>query len=801
MGASGSVCAAPDAALAALPADAVAALDAAPNAPEMLRRIHAGEASCADHVAQLLDRIAAFDGRINACVEVCDRAVLLAQAAAVDAKVAAGEELRPLEGLPVVVKLNIDTEGLLTSASTAALADHRPMTNAPVWQRLADAGAICLAKTNMPELACALNGYNPLHGHAWNPHGVGHSPGGSSAGTAAALAAGFAWCGLGSDTAGSLRIPADRCGVSGLRPSRGRYPCGGVVPLGRTDTPGPMGRSVADVALLDAVLAGGGEGAPPPAALAGVKVCVPAAWVGEVAPGCRAALDAATAALAAAGAEVVDGGEAFAAFDARLGAAKQCTYPKPGGPNTSRRAMEAYLARHPALAAGGVTADSLAGNLQPANLLTGLAYTAPAAVEYAAMDEAAFAAACAGFEAERADLEAAYAAFLADSGVAFLLTPLVNCAPARQDGDAEANPDGFAAREAAVLAVKGSDDLMTKYFPYKALYMPGVSNVGSKMLDLAVPSLATRTPAAHEVGDLRFPAGVVLWGGVRGDRELLAYGMALEAQFAKQAAAPAAAAAEGAAPAPTAHCTTIMYDFKDQADRDTWFNNFVDPDAADGFPETAEYPGISVCKLYKSTTLPTKIGFYEEWDSQATQSAYAKSRFASGFLQKYLGLAIVDGKGKFGKLKDGVEGCLVEQGPLVRGASAKHAAAAYCCTVTYDFKEAGDADAFLSGYSSDSDGFAVTAGAEGCHINKLMRFTNTMAESTGTRVGFYQEWESKELQLKYAAQRAESGFLTKWLDFDGTTSPPTWGKLNGAPGFEEYTMVMSSPAFDAWATG
>ena len=122
---------------------------------------------------------------------------------------------------------------------------------------------------------------------------------------------------------------------------------------------------------------------------------------------------------------------------------------------------------------------------------------------------------------------------------------------------------------------------------------------------------------------------------------------------------------------------------------------------------------------------------------------------------------IVDGKGKFGKLKDGVEGCLVEQGPLVRGASAKHAAAAYCCTVTYDFKEAGDADAFLSGYSSDSDGFAVTAGAEGCHINKLMRFTNTMAESTGTRVGFYQEWESKELQLKYAAQRAESGFECK----------------------------------------
>ena len=464
MGAGSSICA-PDAA--GLPPSAVAALDAAPNAPEMLRAIHAGEASCKDHVAALLDRIAAFNPRINACVDVGDREALLAQAAAVDAKVAAKEPLRPLEGLPVVVKVNIDTEGLLTSASTAELKDHRPASNAPCWQRLVDAGALCIAKTNMPELAVALSCYNPLHGHGWNPHGLGYSPGGSSSGTAAAVAAGFAWVGLGSDTAGSLRVPAERCGVTGMRPSQGRYPCEGVVPLGRPDTPGPMGRTVADVALLDAVMAGEAEGAPAAADLSGVKVCVPTAWVGEVAPANRAALDAAKGALAAAGAEVVDCDAAFDVLAAKLAAAKHCTYPKPGGPDVSRRAMAAYLARHEGLK--DVTPDTIAGNLQPCNLLTGMAYTGPGAKQFANMDAEAFAAACADFEAEKAALEAAYAQFLADTGVAFLLTPMMNGPPRHLDHDGEG---GYADLEAKVLAVKDSGDLMTMYFPYKNLYMP-----------------------------------------------------------------------------------------------------------------------------------------------------------------------------------------------------------------------------------------------------------------------------------------------------------------------------------------
>ena len=230
-------------------------------AAAIIKKIHCGEKTCASYIEAALIRIEETNPHINACIEVADKRALLSQANVVDAKVRSGATMLPLEGLPLVVKLNVNTNGLLTSASTAALQQHRPTTNASVWQRLADAGAICIAKTNMPELAGSLHGFNPLHGHCWNPYGLGYSPGGSSSGTAASIAAGIVPAGLGSDTMGSLRIPADRCGITGMRPSAGRYSTIGCVPLGRVDTPGPMGRSVADVALLDAVMVSeGGTG-------------------------------------------------------------------------------------------------------------------------------------------------------------------------------------------------------------------------------------------------------------------------------------------------------------------------------------------------------------------------------------------------------------------------------------------------------------------------------------------------------------------------------------------------------------
>lgn len=141
--------------------------------------------------------------------------------------------------MPLLVKANIDAAGSLTTAGTRALAEHRSATDAPVVARLRDAGAIVVAKTNMPEMALGWWGYNTLHGSCLNPRDAGATSGGSSAGTAVGIAAAMAPIGLGSDTMGSLRTPAECCGVSGLRPSHGRYPRAGVVPLSPSeDMPG-----------------------------------------------------------------------------------------------------------------------------------------------------------------------------------------------------------------------------------------------------------------------------------------------------------------------------------------------------------------------------------------------------------------------------------------------------------------------------------------------------------------------------------------------------------------------------------
>jgi mandelamide amidase len=170
----------------------------------------------------------------------------------------------PLAGLPIVIKDNINTVDMPTSGGTPALHNARPRTNAPSVQRLMDAGAIIIGKTNLHELAFGITSSNlsSFAGPVKNPYDTTRIPGGSSGGTAAAIAAGIVTCGLGSDTGGSTRIPAALTGTVGLRPSVGnggaqrRYnDAGMVVPISHTrDTVGPMGRTVADVALLDSVI-------------------------------------------------------------------------------------------------------------------------------------------------------------------------------------------------------------------------------------------------------------------------------------------------------------------------------------------------------------------------------------------------------------------------------------------------------------------------------------------------------------------------------------------------------------------
>jgi indoleacetamide hydrolase len=161
----------------------------------------------------------------------------------------------PLHGLALVVKDNIDVAGMPTTSGSPVLQHHVPKTSASAVARLMDAGAIVLGKVNLHELCFGITSNNAAYGPVRNPHAPTHIAGGSSGGTAAAIAAGLAPAGIGSDTGGSLRIPAALCGVVGFRPTPGRWPSDGVVKISDTrDTLGPMGRTVADCALLDAVV-------------------------------------------------------------------------------------------------------------------------------------------------------------------------------------------------------------------------------------------------------------------------------------------------------------------------------------------------------------------------------------------------------------------------------------------------------------------------------------------------------------------------------------------------------------------
>jgi len=220
---------------------------------------------------------------------------------------ASGARLGALHGLPLAVKDNIDTAGIPTTAATPALRENRPREDAPIMTALYGAGAILLGKTNMHELAFGYTNNNGAFGAARNPYDRARIPGGSSGGTAVAVAARMAPAGLGTDTVGSVRVPAAMCGIVGLRPSSGRYPAAGIVPLSHTrDTAGPMARAVADLVLLDSVITG--DAAPvEPVPLAGLRLGVPRAYYwAQLDDEVERVANAALAKLAAAGAQLAD---------------------------------------------------------------------------------------------------------------------------------------------------------------------------------------------------------------------------------------------------------------------------------------------------------------------------------------------------------------------------------------------------------------------------------------------------------------------------------------------------------------
>ncbi len=207
-----------------------------------------------------LERIAAVNPRLNAVVQL-DVEAALAQAQAADAARARGERLGPLHGVPFTAKDVIETAGLIAAAGLPERAAYIPTADATVAARMRAAGAILLGKTNCPPGGGGGDTENPVYGRTNNPYNVTRTPGGSSGGEAAIIAAGGSPVGLGSDSGGSIRLPAHFCGVAGLKPTSGRAPNTGVFnhPGGLSDPRtqiGPLARSVADLALVFSLIAG-----------------------------------------------------------------------------------------------------------------------------------------------------------------------------------------------------------------------------------------------------------------------------------------------------------------------------------------------------------------------------------------------------------------------------------------------------------------------------------------------------------------------------------------------------------------
>jgi aspartyl-tRNA(Asn)/glutamyl-tRNA(Gln) amidotransferase subunit A len=207
-------------------------------------------------VAAALARISTLNPSLNAFITVFERAALT-EARALDAERQSGRIRGPLHGLPISVKDLIDIEGVPTTAASRVLGEHPAKADAPVVTRLRAAGAVIIGKCNLHEFALGTTSDESAFGAARNPHDPDRSPGGSSGGSAIAVATGMSWASIGTDTGGSVRIPASACGVVGLKPGFGEISKAGVVPLSASlDHVGPLACNVSDAALVYGVLAG-----------------------------------------------------------------------------------------------------------------------------------------------------------------------------------------------------------------------------------------------------------------------------------------------------------------------------------------------------------------------------------------------------------------------------------------------------------------------------------------------------------------------------------------------------------------
>lgn len=257
------------------------------------------------------------------------------------------------------------------------------------------------------------------------------------------------------------------------------------------------------------------------------------------------------------------------------------------------------------------------------------------------------------------------------------------------------------------------------------------------------------------------------------------------AQAEKFARADGTGDTEVADVAPDLHVTIIVWNFLEQEKCDAWLNNFMTSD--DGFPETAEAPGITVCRLYQSNKFSTSVGFYEEWVSAAAQKEYAMDRFKKGFMNKWFDVDPTTFK--FKALRDVQPGdeypTAVYQGTLLKGVATTGAKSKFALTTNYSFETQADCDAWLTHFQQEDDGFQFAAKFGGCNLCKLYKINDDT-----TNVGIYREWEDEEAYKKYEAVRTETGYFVKWFGLDTATSACSKLK-HGKPELFGYTMLRT----------
>ena len=460
------------------------------TATETVRHISEGSLSAETYARALLaqaERLTFLDTIIS-----IDPDAVLEAAHLVDVSRRRGRRLGPLAGLPLLVKDNIDTKALPTTAGTPGLLSNRPRADASVLNPLFQAGALLFAKANMHELAFGITSHNYYFGAVHNPYDATLIPGGSSGGTGAGIAARLCPAGVGTDTGGSVRIPAALCGVVGLRPTKGRYSITRIVPISHTrDTPGPMGRTVADVALLDAVETGTAPARP--ANLRGLRLGVPRNpfWQ-DLDPGLAAVMDDALHRLRALGVVLVEvdvpgvttldqqAGFPIALYEANID-------------------IPAYLAAE----GNGITFDDIQRQIASPDVAGAIAAARGGAIPQPVYEHA--------LNVVRPELQALYASYFADNGVAAMVFPttVLPARPIGQDQTVELNGrqvDTFTTfiRNTDADAVAG---------------IPGLS----------MPAGRTRSG---------LPVGMELDGPMGSDRLLLSVGLALEESAFRPLQAP-----------------------------------------------------------------------------------------------------------------------------------------------------------------------------------------------------------------------------------------------------------------------